>query len=371
MDELELGYLLAVSGAAVWTPRPLVAMLSTLGGARAIVSYARAAPAIPPPDCELLGAEALDRIAAINDDHARVALDDARALDHQFITSSASGYPRRLHDLCDPPPVMYYRGCLAALDGNVVALVGSRAATPYGRSMAGSTAADFVLYGASIISGLARGIDAAAHRGALRGQTPTIAVIGSGLRALYPSYHSQLAAEIVAAGGAIISEFPPTMTARPHQFPMRNRLVAALADATFVIEAGAKSGALITARLACELGRHVFALPGDVGRSTSEGTNGLIKDGVALATSASDIAAVLGWHPIVNANAVNRQHDAVLETLAPGGSTIDEVCAKTGLDSATIAAQLTMLEMAGVVERHAGGLYGAVRAVTTAKAETR
>lgn len=368
MDELDLGYLLAVSAAAVWSPRPLVAMLATLGGPRALIKYAKAAADEPPPPCELLSAEALDRIAAVDEKAARCALADARTSGDHFVISSDSEYPSRLRDLCDPPPLLYYRGRIDALSGRVVAIVGSRSATPYGRSMAGGAAADFAAYGVTVVSGLARGIDAAAHRGSIQQHAPTVAVIGSGLRALYPQYHSRLADEIVAAGGAIISEFPPSMPARPYQFPMRNRLVAALADATFVIEAGSKSGALITARLASELGRHVFALPGDVGRSTSEGTNSLIKDGVALATGAADIAGVLSWSITPAASEPNKRTHSLIAALAPGGSPIDEVCVKTGLDSATVSAQLTMLEMQGLVDRQAGGLYVAVRAPNAAKA---
>jgi DNA processing protein len=368
MEELDLGYLLAVSAAAVWTPRALVAMLSTLGGPRALIEYARSASHEPPPECELLSAEALDRVAAVNERSARAALKEARELGYQFVTSADSVYPRRLRDLYDPPPVLYFRGSIHVLDGRVVAVVGSRGATPYGRSMAGAVAGDFAVYGATVVSGLARGIDAAAHRGSIQQQAPTVAVIGSGLGALYPPYHSQLAHEIVAAGGAVISEFPTKMPARPHHFPMRNRLVAALADATFVIEAGIRSGALITARLAGDLGRHVFALPGDVGRSTSEGSNGLIKDGVALATGAADVASVLGWNIMVASNEGSGDlTSALLAALAPGGSPVDEICAKTGLDSATVSAQLTMLEMQGLAERHAGGLYVAVRVARIAK----
>jgi len=368
MEELDLGYLLAVSAAAVWAPRPLVAMLTTLGGPRALVQYARASSHESPPACELLGAEALDRIATVDEPAARTALKEARKDGHQFVTSADPCYPARLHALCDPPPVLYHRGRIDVLDGRVVALVGSRGATPYGRSMAGMVAADFAAYGVTVVSGLARGIDAAAHRGSIQQQAPTVAVLGSGLRALYPPYHSRLADEIVAAGGAIISEFPPNMPARQHQFPMRNRLVAALADATFVIEAGTKSGALITARLASELGRHVFALPGDVGRSTSEGTNGLIKDGVALATGAADVAGVLAWSIMLAATEANDLANALIVALAPGGSSIDEVCIKTGLDSATVSAQLTMLEMQGLAQRQPGGLYVAVRGAPVAKA---
>jgi DNA processing protein len=370
-DERELAYLLAVSGAAVWTPRPLVAMLATLGSARGLVAYAKHAATVAPPPCEILGSEALARIAALDDAAARAALEQARLPGQSFATQAGPRYPRRLLDLCDAPPVLYYRGRLDAIDGRVVAIVGSRAATPYGRSLASTIAADFSAFGVAVVSGLARGVDAAAHRGALRADAPTVAVIGSGLQALYPPYHKELAREIVAGGGAIVSKFPPTMAARPHQFPMRNRVVAALADATVVVEAGCKSGALITARLAEDLGRHVFALPGDVGRATSEGTNGLIKDGVSLATGASDIAGVLGWGIAISRRGSEQVENALLAALAVGGSSIDELCVKTGLVCADAAAQLTMLEMQGAVERLAGGLYRAVAARHAANAARR
>jgi DNA processing protein len=362
-EELEHGYLLAVAASAVWTPRPLVAMLQALDSARSLIEYARnPLPAVALP-CESLGQDALARIALIDDDAARSALALARKNDHRFVMSTDADYPRRLRLLCDPPPVLYYRGNLDVLQERTVAVVGSRAATPYGRSTAAAIVTGFAQYGATIISGLARGIDAAAHRAATGAGIPTIAVIGSGLCALYPAYHSFLADEIVNTGGAVISEFPPQMAARQHHFPMRNRLVAALADATVVIEAGAKSGALITASLAAELGKQVFAVPGDVGRTTSEGTNALIKDGVTLTTGAEDIAAVLGWQPNVQSARVNsRRHigsesSLVLGALAPGGSNVDEVCVATGLDAALVAAQLTLLEMQGLVERQPGALY--------------
>ncbi len=382
-NELELGYLLAVAGAAVWTPRPLVAMLDILGTGRALVDFARDAHRCMALPCEQLGVEAMGRIAAIDDAAARRALAEAQEDDQRIVTSVEDRYPARLRHLCDPPPVLYYRGKLASLQERVVAIVGSRAATPYGRSIARTMAAEFAAFSATVISGLARGIDAAAHRAANEANVPTVAVIGSGLLALYPNYHSLLASEIVAKGGAVISEFPPKMAARQHHFPMRNRLVAALADATVVVEAGARSGALITARLAGDLGRPVFAVPGDVGRTTSEGSNALIKDGVALTTGAADIAAVLGWeacgqHARINSRdymasdnytaAPMGSRDCIpaddlasrlIAALAPGGSDVDEVCAVTGLDAATVSAHLTLLEMQGVVERRAGGLFSA------------
>jgi DNA processing protein len=364
-SDLEAGYLLAVCAAAVWTPAPLVAMLDAFGGARGLVEHARnpVPRSAGDPGGVRLGKDALARIARVDDRAALAAVREAHEADGSFVKRSCAGYPKRLLDLCDAPPVLYHRGSLQALENATVAIVGSRAATHYGRSMAKAMASDFGSFGVAVISGLARGIDAAAHRGALQQGAPTIAVIGSGLQALYPPYHALLADEMVAAGGAVVSEFPPRICARPHQFPMRNRLVAALADATIVVEAGCKSGALITARLAADLGRPVFALPGDVGRPTSEGTNGLIKDGVTLTTGALDVCDLLNWRTIPSPtrnDGDSVERDGLLSALSAGGSDVEELSALTGLDAATISARLTVLEIQGLVERHPGGRFSAV-----------
>ncbi|MBC5805414.1 MAG: DNA-protecting protein DprA [Candidatus Eremiobacter antarcticus] len=380
-SDLEAGYLLAVCAAAVWTPAPLVAMLDALGSARKLVEHARD-PYRKSADRTVglrLGDDVLARIARVDDRAALDALREAHEADGSFVTRSCAGYPKRLLHLCDAPPVLYHRGSLQALENPTVAIVGSRAATHYGTSMASVLGSDFAAFRVTVISGLARGIDAAAHRGALAGGGRTVAVIGSGLQALYPPYHALLADEMVARGGAVVSEFPPRVAARPHQFPMRNRLVAALADATVVVEAGCKSGALITARLAAELGRPVFALPGDVGRPTSEGTNGLIKDGVTLTTGALDVHGLLNWPAIPMTDPSTRSpqrsagaqesvalsdrrgSDALLSALTSGGSDVEELSALTGLDAATIAARLTVLEIQGLVERHPGGRFSAVK----------
>jgi DNA processing protein len=365
--DLETGYLLAVAAAAVWSPRALVAMLKEFGSARALVEFARAPLRAMPGSCEHLGAEALARISVIDDAAAHVALTSASQGGLRFVTSTNAAYPHRLLQLCDPPPVLYYQGSLVCLDRRVVAVVGSRAATPYGRSITAQFVRGFAAYGATVISGLARGIDAAAHRAAVSDGVPTAAVIGSGMHALYPPYHRELAGEIVARGGSVLSEFPPKMAARHHHFPMRNRLVAALADVTVVVEAGARSGALITARLAADLGRHVFAVPGDIGRTASEGTNALIKDGVSLATGADDIAGVLGWEvrlaqshstrPSSSGAGVEARGLIAALSAAPCG--VDELCGATGLDAATVSAELMLLELQGLVERTAGGIYRA------------
>lgn len=366
MDDLDLGYLCAVTGACVWSPRPLTTWFEALGSARAIVDFASSrVPAGPPPGAEELSADALGRLRAVDADAAVRALDDLRASGCQVVLrDDADAYPKRLRDLRDPPLVLYYRGDPRALDRRAVAIVGSRGASSYGRTQAAQMAAELCAFGACVVSGFARGIDAAAHRGALDAGGLTAAVPGSGLSALYPDYHERLAAEIVERGGLVISEFPPALAARPHHFPMRNRIVAALADATVVIEANQRSGALITARLADELGRHVFALPGDVDRPTSAGTNGLIKDGIALVTSGTDVASLLQWDrliPDVHGSAAGSTpaHEPVVKLLRAGVDDADEIAARLGMSAASVGAQLTLLEIQGVVVRKPGGKFAA------------
>lgn len=373
VDETELGYLLALAAAAMWTPRPIAAWVACLGSARAVVERVRSNVRLPPPGAEPLGADALDRIAAVDDERARRALVRARESGARIVTRACDDYPRRLRDLCDPPLVLYGRGELASLSGRTVAIVGSRAATPYGRCVAASLATEFAAYGATVISGLARGIDAAAHHAAVEAGLATVAVLGSGLASLYPGYHALLADEMVGAGGALLTEFPPDAPALSHQFPMRNRIVAALADATVVVEAGSRSGALITVRLADELGRPVFAIPGDVRRPTSAGTNALIQDGVPLATGAADVASHLGWTLAVEAasSPATTTGDPLLALLTAGPADVDDLSARAGIDVATASARLTLLELQGLVQRTAGGCFVTVAACRATNGKLR
>jgi DNA processing protein len=369
LDDLDLGYLLAVAGAGMWAPRALATWLRALGSPRALVQSVRQGEE-PPPNAERLSATARGRLALIDDVAARAALDAAARSGARVVLDSDADYPANLRDLCDAPLVLYVRGALECTARRTVAIVGSRAASGYGRSVAASMAAEFAAFGATVVSGLARGVDAAAHKGAIDAGAPTVAVLGSGVQALYPDYHALLADEIVAGGGAVLSEFPPGEPARAFQFPMRNRVVAALAQATVVVEASARSGALITARLADELGRRVFAVPGDVVRPTSRGTNGLIADGVALVTSAADIAGLMGWGAELTLPLAPcaSPPNALLDLLTTDGCSIDELAARSGQPVGDLSAKLTLLELAGAVERRPGGAYAAVRARPAANA---
>ncbi len=371
MDDLDIGYALAVAAAGVWSPRALASHVRALGSARAVAEFAHS-DAAPPPGVERLSDGILARLALVDDDAARAALAAAHASGARVVLHDDAAYPAALHDLCDAPLVLYVRGDLACLARRCVAIVGSRAASAYGRAVATGMAAEFSAFSATVISGLARGIDAAAHKGALDAGTPTAAVIGSGVRALYPDYHGLLADEIVERGGAVLSEFPPHEKARAFHFPMRNRVVAALSQAAIVVEAGSRSGALITARLADELGRRVFAIPGDVGRPTSAGTNALIADGVPLVTSAADVASLMGWETTLRLpldNGAPPAEDALLPLLRAGGCSVDELATACGAGAAEIAARLMVLELEGSVERKAGGLYAAVRTRQAANAD--
>lgn len=372
MDCLDDGYAMAVSGALVWTPRLLRVWLDACGSPRRILAWV-AEHDVPPEGVPALSGSALERLRAIDDAAARRATEALGSSGARLLLDRDADYPPALNDLADAPPLLYVKGAIDALGMRPIAIVGSRAASSYGRQVAASLASDLGAFGACIVSGLARGIDACAHGAAVAAGVPTVAVIGSGLSALYPPYHALLADEIVAAGGAVISEFPPREAARAHHFPMRNRLVAALARATVVVEAGRRSGALITARLADELGRDVYAIPGDVTRPTSAGTNDLIKDGVTLVTSGADIASLLGWDALFERDELPAPScdDPVLARLTPAGVDVDELAARCGMELPAVLARLTLLEIQGLARRLPGGTYAAVKRERAPNARSR
>jgi DNA processing protein len=204
------------------------------------------------------------------------------------------GYPRSLLALADPPPVLFLRGDPGLLDRRSVAIVGSRRATPIGRRVAERFGRELSQAGIGVVSGLAFGIDAAAHRGALDGPGGTIAVLGSGPDRSYPRSQAPLFDRIVNEG-LVVSEFPPGERARPHHFPRRNRVLAALSRAVVVVEAAARSGALITVDHALDLGLEVFAVPGSVETPQAAGVHSLLKDGAHLMTTSADLFGVMGW----------------------------------------------------------------------------
>jgi DNA processing protein len=223
-------------------------------------------------------------------------LERVRALGGDILVLDDGAYPALLREIADPPITLYVRGAWeASLGAPCVAMVGSRKGSTYGVNASGMLARDLAKRGVTIVSGLARGIDAAAHRGAMEAGGRTIAVMGTGLDEIYPRDHRKLADEILASGGALVTEFPLETPPVPQNFPYRNRIISGLSLGTIVVEASEKSGSLITARLAMEQNREVFAVPGNITSRVSFGTNYLIKGaGAKLVQQWQDVASELG-----------------------------------------------------------------------------
>jgi len=269
-------------------------------------------------------------------------------------------YPGWLRRIYDSPALLWTLGTLLPGEGaRAVAIVGSRSATPLGLAFTRALAADLAAAGLTIVSGLARGIDTAAHQGALEAGGRTVAVLGSGLDRIYPRENDALA-HAIARAGAVVSEFPPGTGPWKQNFPRRNRTIAGWGRAIVVVEAGAKSGALHTARAALDEGRDVFAVPGHPSLPGCAGTNALLRDGAALVRDASDVLAELGLAPAVSPAGVARpaSEDPVLGALAravPAG--IEELAVRTALPVPDLLARLSELELAGQVRRLPGALF--------------
>jgi DNA processing protein len=293
------------------------------------------------------------------DEHAYRATLAARGL--RFVGRGELEYPRLLRQLHDPPPGLFVRGAaeLELLQLPAVAIVGARACSSYGSQVARLLARELAAAGLVVISGLARGVDGEAHRGALDASGITVAVLGCGVDRDYPAAHAQLAARI-RERGVVVSEYAPGVEPAPWRFPARNRVIAGLAAATVVVEARARSGALITADFALEAGREVFAVPGEITSTLSSGTNALLRLGATPLTAAGDVLEALRvGPPAPTLPEVGQTAARVLDVLseAPGG--VDELVRGTGLDAAAVATALAELELAGAVAE-GEGLYRAV-----------
>jgi DNA processing protein len=273
-------------------------------------------------------------------------------------------YPALLASIPSPPD-LDVRGALEPVDALALAIVGSRQATPYGIEVAETLAADLAARGVTIVSGLARGIDTAAHRGALDAGGRTLAVLGHGIAHVYPPENRALA-DAIAARGALLSQFPATIGPLSHHFPARNRTLAGLALGVVVVEAAERSGALITAGLAGDLGREVFAVPGRITSAASRGTNGLIRDGAKLVGHWTDIVAELGepWRSMVGAHASGgdeaqpapgSDEARMLELLSVDEAQhIERLIARANVDAARAGTALIALELAGRARQLSG-----------------
>ncbi len=282
----------------------------------------------------------------------------------KIILLEDSEYPALLREISDPPQVLFVRGNLSALR-SPLAVVGTRKMTGYGKRVTEDLVAPLSRSGASIVSGLALGIDAMAHKASLGSGGHTVAVLGSGVddASIYPASNKNLAAQILAGNGAIISEFAPRALSLKHHFPVRNRIIAGMTLGTLVIEADIDSGSLITARAALDENRDVFAVPGDIYRQTSHGTNNLLKMGARVVSSAEDIASVLNVkldaEPVALPIPESPEEAAVILCLKKDPKHIDTIAKESQLDIPTVSAMLTFLEMKGAV-RNAGNMHYAL-----------
>jgi DNA processing protein len=295
-------------------------------------------------------------------ERAREARAQAAALGIDTLAWNDPRYPARLLTIPDCPPLLWVRGRLDAFDGPAVAIVGARSASVAGVEIADRLASDLAARGVTIVSGLARGVDGAAHRGAVRSGR-TIAVMASGADRVYPAEHAQLAREI-AGRGTVISEYGPGTVPLPFRFPQRNRVISGLADAVVVVEASDRSGSLITAACALEQGRDVLAVPGSVLGGRNRGGHALLRDGAKIVEGADDIVGELrhlpGWSALGSAQATGDTssgygHEVLGHMTAGQAYAFDSLAAVSGLAGPALMGVLSALELAGRVRRLTGG----------------
>ncbi len=290
-------------------------------------------------------------------------IDRAAAAGARIVTFDDAGYPALLRHIYDPPPVLYLRGSLERTPGPAVAVVGSRRPTPYGLATAETIGRELAAAGINVVSGLARGIDTAAHRGALAAGGVTTAVLGTGIDLAYPAENARLIGEI-AERGAVLSEFPVGTWADRFRFPRRNRVISGLAQAVIVVEAGERSGALITADFALDQGREVLAVPGPVSSGKSAGCHRLINDGARLYTGIGDLLAPpADGRPegaAGPADAPGGEESSVLGALEGGPLFLDEIIARAELPASRASATLLSLELKGRVRRFPGQRYARI-----------
>jgi len=265
-------------------------------------------------------------------------------------------YPSRLKEIYDYPPILYVKGSLLPNDEWCLAVVGTRRSTVYGRQAAEEIVTDLARNKITIVSGLARGIDSIAHKSALEAGGRTIAVFGCGLDTVYPAEHASLARDIIA-NGALISEFPLGTEPRKENFPLRNRIMSGLSLGVLVVEAGETSGAMITARLALEQNREVFAVPGSILSATSRGTNHLIQEGAKLVSEYTDILEELNLTAVAHQIEIKEiipasdTESLLLKQLGAEPTHIDEVCRSSGLPTSVVSSTLAMMELKGLVKQ--------------------
>ncbi|WP_133649789.1 DNA-processing protein DprA [Paraburkholderia flava] len=316
----------------------------------AVTDEATAQAALAAPDTGFAGY--LDTVRAWREAEANAVL-----------TLGDPAYPPALLTMPDPPPLLYVKGKIELLHARSVAVVGSRSATPQGTEDAARFARAFSNAGITVVSGLALGIDGAAHRGALKGPGSTVAVTGTGADLVYPAAHHALAHEIAAAG-AIVTEWPLGTPARSSHFPQRNRLIAGLVGGVLIVEAAMRSGSLITARLANEMGRDVFALPGSIHAPLSRGCHRMIKQGAKLVETPEEVLEELGAaapasraKPPAAASGLAPEARRLLDALGHAPATLEILATRTDMDDTALQSMLLQLELAGHLTVLPGGRF--------------
>jgi DNA processing protein len=346
-------------------PITVSALVTGLGSAEAIFSA---------PRQDLMGSHGVgpriaDTILRQRDDIEWAhEIEQAEEMGVRIVTREDSEYPESLLAIHDPPLVLYIRGELESRDSKAIAVVGTRRPTYYGKDVAARLAGQIAEAGYTVVSGLAAGIDTIAHKQALIMRGRTIAVIGSGLKNLYPASNRQLADDIVGHG-AVISEFPLDKKPDKTTFPIRNRIVTGLSTGVLVVEAGIKSGAMITARLGMEQGRHIFAVPGRIDSALSSGTNGLIKDGAKLVANIGDIMEEYDLLFSMKPDAPSKrpaismtdEERVVVSLLEQGEVTVDMLIRETGMQAGAMSSLLVGLEMKRAVRMLPGQLVAMAR----------
>ncbi len=315
-----------------------------------------------------IGPEYFAQLADLRAEKLRSVLSAMEAFQIRAVFFGDEDYPFLLSHIPDPPDVLFVQGNLNALNAKrAVGIVGSRRTSRYGSSQARKIAGELASSGVTVISGLALGIDTAAHEGALKAGGCTVGVLGCGHAHFYPAENKELAKQMIAAGGAVISEYPPDTPVLPFQFPVRNRIISGLSHALLLIEAAEKSGTHSTVNHALSQGREVFALPGNVDAPGSALPLKLLKEGAGICTCGNDLLSAMGWEqkaPLqlsLMEGDPDAENDVILSALALEEKTLEELIEITGLNASELSMQLTLLELNGRVERRAGRAYALVR----------
>lgn len=301
---------------------------------------------------------------------ARKSLDPEKYLESikksgiSWVTIFDEKYPKLLKEIYDPPTVLYYKGEILPQDGKAIAVVGTRKVTGYGRLVTEKLTKELVEFGLTIVSGLARGVDTEAHKTAILSNGRTLAVLGGGLKNIFPPENTDLARKIISGYGAVISEFPPDHPSLPGNFPARNRVISGLSKGVLVTEAAEDSGSLITARCALDQGREVFAVPGPITSELSKGPSFLIKQGAKLITEAGEILEELGIDKYQVSSIKYKGEDKltdiekkILGYLENESKHVDEICRTLNLSAAQVSASLIKMEIQGIVKNLGGGNY--------------